>query len=304
MQTLEAELPTLASRQERISAKRSAAQAELELAERARLELLTESDADDAKAEANAQARVHRARSTLEGFVAAAAELDAKIAAAEKSLAAEREKAERTATADKIEADAASAEEAIEALTALRKFAKALVPLRLLSFDAKQAEEMARQAAVQLELAARTALADVRAQANQVRNGTAKIPDLRPESKPAPPPAPAPTEKVFTLRKIKWTDADGKLKVAPAFQDAVLPPAAAAKALELGAAVPIDHERAKSIRGTRAPTHPDPKDCIALDAAAEQESPKDEINNQPAAQFQPLDRGGPYTAVVARNTIQ
>ena len=121
MQKLEAEIATLVSRRGKIGAKLSAAKAELEAAERARLELLTESDADDAKAEAKARARVQEARSSLDALQAAAAALDQRIGAAQKNLAAEKETAERTAVADKIQADAAAAEKTLEALNALRR---------------------------------------------------------------------------------------------------------------------------------------------------------------------------------------
>ena len=308
MQKLEAELPTLVSRRERIDAKRSAAAAELELAERARLELLTESDADDAKAETNAQARVHKARSALEGFAAAAAELDAKIAAAEKSLAVEREKAERVAAADKIEADAATAEKAIEALTALRSFAETLVPLRPLSFDAKQAEEVARALAGQLARAARTVIADARSQANQIRNGTREFPTYDPSCRGQPRRRRRRCKWFSPFRKSNGPTRKGTLQVAPAFFDVNLPPAAAAKALERRwPSRSTTRERSPSVASLRGHILI-LKNCMPLDDAAEQEPKEDEkISDQPvinSAHFQPYDRGASYTVPVPRNTIQ
>lgn len=319
MEKLEAELTTLISRRERIAPKRSAAKAELDAAERGRLELLTESDADDPKAEAGTRARVQEARSALDALDAATLALDERIAALERSLAGEKETAQRNTVADEIEARAVAAQKAREVvLPALRVFGKAFGELKNVSFDARQIEESVTEFCGQLEAAAAAALSDARQQADTVRNGRAKIPDLRPEPEPAPLPAPAPTEKVFTVKAIKWTGdgnrpalpavSIGKLLAAPAFVDLMLPPDLAAKALELGAAVPIDDERARSQRGTRPWSHPKLKFCIALDdGAAEQESADDETNNQPAivgTHFEPIDRGKPYTVSVPRGTVQ
>ena len=124
-------------------------------------------------------------------------------------------------------------------------------------------------------------------------------------------------DKVFTVKPIKWTGdgkhaalptvSVGKLQAAPAFVDVMLPPELAARALELGAAVPIDDERARTQRGTRPWAHPKMRFCVALDEGAEQESPDDETNNQPAVvgtHFEPLDRGKPFTVTIPRGTVQ
>jgi hypothetical protein len=304
MKKMESALAGLTARRERIASKRSAAEAELLAAERARLALLTESDADDPKAEARAQSRVDTARSSLEGLTAALASLDEQIAGAERALASERDRVEREAAADKMEADAAAAEKAIEGLTGLLAFGKAFAPLRPVSFDAKQVSEMAPVAAAQLQIAARAAINDARAQARSVRNGAAVIPDLRPEPPPPPAPKPAPTEKIFTLREVKWTDPERSgVQAAPAFFDIVVPPDRAARALELQAAVAPDHEKAKELRGTRPYRHPNHERCVALDDAAGEDGERDSGVLRSESPFVVVDRGPPYTRKISVNGV-
>jgi len=307
MQKTEAELATLTARRDRNESKRAAAKTELEAAERARLALLTESDADDAKSEAKAQLRVDVARSTLDGFEAALASLNAQIAVAERKLAAERDQAERKSVADKIEANIVAAEKNLDAIGMLRLFGEAFGELRVLSYDARQIEEMVKEVARQLELAASAAIGDARSQARQIRDGAMRVPDLRPEPIPALPPAPEQKERVFATKPLRWTGRDGQLCVAPSRFDVDLPPEAARRAVELGAALSVTDDRVKQLRGSKPFLQPLSKTCVNLDAGAEAANPEEheeKASGIHSTAFEPLDRGGPYTVTIPRAVAQ
>jgi hypothetical protein len=302
----EAELVALKARRDRVESKRAAAKIELDVAERARLALLTESDADNPQAEAKAQARVDSARSTLDGLSAALSALNGQIASAEQKLTAERDQAERNAVADKIEANVVAAEKTLDAIGMLRIFGEVFSELSPLSYDARQLEEAVREVAKQFEAAASAAISDARSQAARIRNGTAKIPDLRPEPLPLPPPPVEPSERVFALKPLRWTGSNGQVHVAPSRHDVSLPPEAARRALELKVALAPDDERVKTLRGTLPFLQPLSKTCVNLDSGAENAEPEEKGSGiaSGAALFEPLDRGPPYTATIPRTVSQ
>jgi hypothetical protein len=306
VQKTEDQLATLKARRDRVDSKRAAAKIELDVAERARLALLTESDADDPQAEAKAQARVDSARSALDGLLAALSALNGQIAAAEQKLTAERDQAERNVVAEKIEANVVAAEKTLDAIDMLRIFGEAFTALSPLSYDARQIDEAVREIAKQFEAAASAAISDVRSQAARIRNGTAKIPDLRPEPLPSPPPAPERTERVFALKPLRWTGSDGQVHVAPSRHDVQLPVEAARRALDLKAALEPNDERVKQLRGTLPFLRPLARTCVNLDAGAEEVQPEEKGSGivSAAALFEPLDRGAPYTATIPRTVAQ
>ena len=306
MDSLKKELATLTGRRDRIIVKRDGAKSEVGEAESARLALLTESDVDDIKAEMKAQTRVDNARSTLDGFEAAIGALNAQIAATERKLAEELDRTERAAVADKIEASAAAAEKTLTAIAALRASGEAFVPLKALCHDAREFIEAIDSIAHQLERAATAAIADARAQAGQVRAREMRIPNLRPEQPLSLLPAPQATEKVFAVKHLCWTDHAGKLQRGCQYHDANVPPAAAARAIELAAAVPIGSDQARKHRGVHEYKFPDLYRCVALDESAAAEQAQAKINEPERATriFEPLDRGPGYTATISREALK
>jgi hypothetical protein len=110
--------------------------------------------------------------------------------------------------------------------------------------------------------------------------------------------------RLFALRAVSWTDANGDLRVAQRWTDVDLPLACADRAIATNACAPM-HDKARSQQTLRQwPGHPDPANCFSLDDpnvstfTATDEHPREPAELHSA--FQPLDRGRPYALGVAR----
>ncbi|OJY10334.1 MAG: hypothetical protein BGP05_21945 [Rhizobiales bacterium 62-47] len=132
--------------------------------------------------------------------------------------------------------------------------------------------------------------------ANATRNGSAPASLPRPEREAQPtrhvPPA---TTRVFTTRPIKWLDANGDLRIQPEFFDIDLPPDIAARAIELDAAVPIDHPRRRQMLGHGRVYRPDPARCVSLiEGDTTQPQPRPELVPGVAFEPMPVETGARY----------
>jgi len=88
--------------------------------------------------------------------------------------------------------------------------------------------------------------------------------------KPAEPVQPnvierPPTQRLFTLRVVRWLDASGVQQVADQYVDADLTPSAASNCLRCGAVVPVDDPRRRNLRGAHGGRHPNVHQAFDLD---------------------------------------
>jgi hypothetical protein len=249
------------------------------------------------------------AAATLEKAIA---DCDREIADYETQLAAIIDGNQRSETARKLEALIADIVEreaqfyaACEKLNEVVALGAAVVP------ELAGVDIYLRGARAELPAALDLGVSVLRGRARSVLagRGPAQLPTHPAAPAPSPIAAAQPQSAgVFTTKPIKWADDRGQLRTHPAWFDCTLPVELAARAVELGAAVDMRHEIAKSSRGARAFTFPDPTKCIALNDTGEpapaEAAPASAAANGAAtaadAQFTPLDRGGPYQASVAR----
>ena len=299
LQAIEAEATSILRRRGRVELKLPGVRVEVEEAEAARLKVLT-ADREDAKAEAGAQRRLETARSALEGLEAALREFDRQLGDVEVRRVAEADRLERHASAERIRHETEAAEEALtQLMPALRKFADAWGELGPIHFDSQQISGYANNAAQTLEVAATVAIDELQRIALAIESGGYRAPNrTKPAQVMAKPPMP-PMRQVFATQPLAWTDADGNVKTHPAWFEVTLTTALAERAIELGAAVNLDHETAKANRlAPREFLVPVVDRCIALNDvgaqphAVELDKPKWNGNGTTLPPgFEPLDRG-------------
>jgi len=113
----------------------------------------------------------------------------------------------------------------------------------------------------------------LRDHAKAVLAGTAPaslpVPEAEPARLKAVEPSP-PTQTVFCLRTIKWTDSRGEKHVAQQYDDASLELHIAARAIKRGVCAPVNDPRRKTLLHAHGGKHPraDAIDTIDLDEQA------------------------------------
>jgi hypothetical protein len=306
VEKLKTKLASLADRRARLIAKRAAAQDELNAAEQSRLTLLTEGE-DDPKAEAKAQTRVDAARSTLDGLDAALRVITTQIEEAERALATEDDRVARSESAARIDREVAAARASLNALGAMREASKAFAALGTVTFYAQSTSARLAEEADVAEREAAQALSECEALSAALIKGTARIPNRRTgDENPKPRLAPqSELTRVFTTLAIRWINGDGSEHLAGRYRDVMLPPNLAARALEFGAAVPVDHKIAKEKRGTANYGLPERAACIDLNVDDGTALPQSEESHtrspepSPHPAIQAIDRGPPYKATIS-----
>ena len=224
-------------------------------------------------------------RSTLQ---AAIADVERQLAALEQTKVdnADRKQRDETAAATELLAreviDAAAAFDAAAAVLAgCTARAAPIVP------EATGVQNFALITRVEIPAASGMIAALLRGHAAAVLDGTAPAALPSPE---APFVEPAiekpPTVRLFCMRAVKWTAADGTQRMAQRYQDADLPPSAASRGLASGALVPLDSPLRKQHHGTW-PGHVRADICTDLDADVPAQGSVDPID----AAFTPIDRG-------------
>jgi hypothetical protein len=303
LQELEAEHERLKRQRDRLGKKTQAARVELDLATTTQLTLLTEAEADDAKAESAAQRRVDAATSALRALEAALAKIDEQVSDAQIRADEERLSIERKAAADQIEKQIAVFEKTFEtALAQLRTASQAARELAHVTFEIDAIAKFAQAAGSELDVACSAAVHDLRHVAASVRDGQTRIP-----GKPVPAPAqlPAPVvQRVWTIKPIAWQDL-GQTRIVDLNEQVDLSPTLAEKAINAAAAVAVGDPRfGKSAVSSRRWNGFAPRleECILLDDHAEaeaREQPQTEqfrvLHSAADQNFQVIDRGQAYT---------
>jgi hypothetical protein len=306
LQIIDADIASITRREDRVTTKLPAARAEVEKAEAARLKALTAED-EDLKAETAAQQRVERARSVREGLEAARVELQAQRSAAEARRVAEINRIDREASAKKVRDEKKAASDALAKLMpAMKTCSECFGLLGNFHFDCRQISELTAKLHAELELGTAFALDEIDRIADGIESGAHPIPH-RPKPAPviAQPPT-APMRDLFATRPLAWTDAGGKINTHPAWHRISLPLPLAERALDLGAAVNLDHETAKANRlATREFVTPLLERCVALNdvgvksAETLPDKPKSNGNGTTLPEgFEVLDRGPGYNVAV------
>lgn len=125
--------------------------------------------------------------------------------------------------------------------------------------------------------------------ANATRNGSgpASLPRPEPQAQPTRHVPPPTMTRVFAVKPIKWLDANGDLRIQPELFDVDLPPDVAARAIELDAAVPIDHPRRRQMQGHGRVYRPDPSRCFSL-IPGDDSKPQPRPELVPGVAFEPM----------------
>ena len=294
MKKLQSTVAELKQRGEHLASKRNTAQAEFDAAQAARQAFMLQGDLDDENTGAKLQARVDTAASALQGFADAITTLSAQVAEAERVLADEQQRVERKAASESLALDVATIEaQILPWLSATRGLAgnmEKLAGLRF-GFEAGSIGRYLSNAAGEVEIAAAVALPDLHRYVSEIAAGREAIPRA---PQPVPvvlQPPPPKTETLFFLRAAKYRDGDGNSRLISKNTDAALPPEVAARALKLGAGVPLSDPRRKKF-GTQSQALPDESWCLDLD-----QNPADATSAaEPVMRsvFTKLDRGPAY----------
>jgi hypothetical protein len=303
MKRLEQAAADLRQRAERLAAKRTAAQAELDRAVSARQSYAIEGDLDDGAAADRAMARLQSdvdvATSTLAGFDSAYTTITAQLAEAERVLLDEQQSVERKAAADALAQDIAAIEAQVGPwLEATRGLAADLEKLAVVRFDAGAVARFLTNAAGESEIALAVCVPDLRGAVDAIAAGRQEIP--RQPAPPAPVIAlpPPETMRVFILKNVRWIDASGAKQISRRFVDADLTPSAARAALSRGSACKMDDPRRLQLFGRQGTAHarmPTDAECEDLDAPAR--STAEPILH---SAFERVDRGSPVVGRIPR----
>jgi hypothetical protein len=209
-------------------------------------------------------------------------EADAKVVKLNAELAAIVDKKQRAATSAELLAMAIDLEQANAGVDiAMNALSKIATRAAVLISEAKGLEIYAASSLIQVPEAVGYVGSLLRERARLVIDGSApaSLPTSEAAFVPAIPAKPV-TRRLFALRAISWTDANGDLRVSQKWHDADLPIPAAERAIATNACVSM-HDRARSQQTLRQwPGHPDPANCFSLDdpnAAA----PADTADEQP-----------------------
>jgi hypothetical protein len=128
-----------------------------------------------------------------------------------------------------------------------------------------------------------------------IREGSAPIPPRKPEPAPVTVAKPtAGTRRLFSLRPLRWTDAEGRVRHGQQFEDCELTPIAAQRALRLRAVCGLDDPRRRELKGARGGHHVNTNALDLLDLDAEEHSgirfidPNDELATERSARIDPV----------------
>jgi hypothetical protein len=183
VERLETELAALRARAKTLGSRHTAADAALVDAKAKLQAHLLEADLDgDEKARTKLEAAVAACVLTRDGLADALAEVQTRIAGAEKAIEAERAAVQRNAAADMLSRELDEIEKAIPGyLAASRRFADAIEAVGHWHFDCNQMGVFARNTQAQIEVAAAVAVEELRRMVNAIRDGGAQVPPRKPE---------------------------------------------------------------------------------------------------------------------------
>jgi hypothetical protein len=236
------------------------------------------------------------AQRRLNTVIAALTEATALLTKLETEYAALVDKKVRTATAAEVaelasdlEANSLALRAMLDKSTALTKRAAMFIP------EAIGVNAFSDSSSQQIGPAIELVTMLMRNYAAAVLDGSAPAILPTPEKPFTPTIAPKPaTRRLFTLRSVCRTNADGMLRVAQKFTDVDLPLDAADRAIAARVCVEVTDPARKSNRH-QWPGHPDPTQCFSVDEPSTMASA---APDEPV-QFEPLDRGKPYVVRAA-----
>jgi hypothetical protein len=223
-----------------------------------------------------AEGLVRSAQDRRETIKAALVEVESQLSSLEREKNEAQDRATREATAQSVEL---LARRVIESADVMVKAAAAFADhiAKAAAFIPESNGLLNFALIVQREVPAAVAQTAtlLRAHREQVLAGSAPATLAAPPEAYIPPPVapPPPTTSVFSLTPIKYKSASGEQIVVQAHQDAVMPPATAAKAFRLGVVTKLDDPRRVKLHGS-IPGHPNPKTALDLDAAEEKPEPE------------------------------
>jgi hypothetical protein len=156
-----------------------------------------------------------------------------------------------------LEAQVATIEAKLpEWLATSRAFSEALTAIgRLRHFESTEMARFIENATAQVEVAANFSLGELKTWPNMIRSGQMAVPREEPKvaavvAEPAPE-----TRRLFALRPIRWTDAEGRVQHCQQFEDCDLTLLAAQRGLREGAVCALDDDRRKQLKGARGGHH-------------------------------------------------
>jgi hypothetical protein len=181
------------------------------------------------------------------------------------------------------------------ATTALTELADVTAIMATFMLDANGLASFSLAAKNELQSPAEILTTLLKSYADGVLNGTERATLPQPESPRAPIPAPPALTRVYLVKDVRWS-VNGDRYTHQRWTDCDLPPEIAAKALQIGAAVPIDDPIRKKQRGFAKRFKPKPEDCVSLN----NEPVSDPRVTEPIQHtaFQVVPRGGPRTVAI------
>jgi hypothetical protein len=259
---------------------------------------LSGDDAGLDAAEATERAALHR----LGTMRTAHADAGMSLALLESQIAEMLDKKVRAVTASEVDALATDLEGvATECDQVMSKMAAISGRAAMFIPEAMGLEVFASSSKVQVAPAVELVATLMRNHAAAVLNGSVAATVRQPDAIAVPVKFVAPiTTRVFSMKAVKWSTPDG-LRYVSKYAQVDLPPHLADKALKSGACVTMDSVQCRTFDGTHVPGSGNLADSVSLDddAAAETAlaSP-----DEPAIQFERVDRGKPYQLRVAGGT--
>jgi hypothetical protein len=216
------------------------------------------------------QDAVNAAASQVVGLEDALAAVNAQVSEIERKIEIERTAAERVVAADALSRNLDAIEAALpDYLATARRLAETVEVVGHFHFESAQMAALTRNTQAQIEIAGAFALQELRGIVEQIKTGAAPIPPKPEQPAPVAAPEPAPEiRRMFTMRVVRWVDAQGVQRVADQYTDVDLTPSAATRRLRCAAVVPPDDPRCNGLRGLHGGRHPNPKNALDLDDEA------------------------------------
>jgi len=183
-----------------------------------------------------------------------------------------------------------------------RRFVDAFGKIGHWHFESGELSRFVSNCVSQSEIAAAFSLQELRGIARGIAEGSAPVPPKPQQPAPVAVEPPPPTQQVFMIKSAKYRGGDERMHYCGQYEDAIMPPEVAQKALRCGAAVSITDDRRRHLRGARGGdfnfSAPDVVDLEKIDdrSAARYVGPNDPV--AASANFRAMDRGPAITGTI------
>jgi hypothetical protein len=300
MKTLQRDIDAAKANRDRLAAK--LAESETAITERrARAMQLARDGAEDGALD-KAEAAIRSAQDRCTTLAAALGDVEAQLAALEKTFAENADRIEREHTAKEVEQLARRWTDACAALVdAAAKVDDYGERMSMIVPEAGAAWHLSktikREIPQNAELIVRLAR----------QHGASVIAGSAPSAMPQPPepyvevlpPLREPTAQLFALRSIKWRDDKGQQRFVGQYRDASVPQRLVARALRSGACVVVNDPRRAKLH-TQGGTTQHPDGAFDLDEPEPERLAEPIMASTP--QFVPFDRGPPKVMQIGTGT--